>query len=67
MSFFPPVALIRKKHIIKHLHKSRAFSPRTAKTLKDAGVLNPHSLAQITEHLVFTGEIHRTPQGKYYM
>ena len=67
MAFFPPIPLIRKNIIVKRLIASGANSFDTAKTLTEAGVINPDGFRRITEHLVKTGVIHRTPDNKYYI
>ncbi len=67
MAFFPPVILIRKKVIIKRLRESGATSPETAKTLADAGIINPNVLPGVTERMVKKGIINKTADGKYYI
>lgn len=66
MAFFPPVPLIRRNMIIKRLKACGAVSPETAKTFREAGVINPNGFARVTEMLVRQGIIHRTADGKYY-
>lgn len=67
MVFFPPFILIRKKVIIKRLRQSGATSPETAKTLADAGIINPNILPGVTERMVKKGIINKTADGKYYI
>lgn len=67
MAFFPPFILIRKKVIIKRLRQSGATSPETAKTLADAGIINPNILPGVTERMVKKGIINKTADGKYYI
>ena len=67
MAFFPPIPLIRKNIIVKQLTDCGATSEATARTLAEAGVINPNGFKRITERLVKTGVIHRTPDGKYYV
>lgn len=67
MAFFPPIPLIRRNAIVKKLKKCGAHSPGTAKTLAEAGVINPKGFSPITEIMVRHGTIHRTPEGKYYI
>ena len=67
MAFFPPIPLIRKNVIIKKLTVCGAYSEATARTLADAGVINPNGFKRITERLVRIGSIHRTSDGRYYV
>lgn len=67
MAFFPPIPLIRRNHIIKQLRACGATSPETARTLSEAGVINPNRFKRITERLVRTGEIQRTGDNRYYL
>ena len=67
MVFIPPVPLIRRNLILRKLHACGAFSPETARTLAEAGIFNPNAFPIITERLVKRGELHRTPDGKYYL
>lgn len=67
MAFFPPIPLIRKNTIVKHLRDCGAVSAETAKSLAEAGVINPNGFKRITERLVWTGVIKRTSDGKYYL
>ncbi len=67
MAFFPPIPLIRRNLIIKRLKECGANSSETAKTLAEAGVINPNAFSHITEKLVKQGFIHRTADGKYYV
>lgn len=67
MAFFPPIPLIRRNHIIQQLKACGANSPETAKTLSEAGVINPNRFKRITDRLVKTGEIKKTEDNKYYI
>ena len=67
MAFFPPIPLIRKKVIVKRLMACGATSEATAKSLAEAGVINPHGFKRITERLVQSGVIHRTHDERYYV
>ena len=67
MAFFPPIPLIRKRLIQKKLRECGATSEQTAKTLAEAGVINPDGFRRITERLVETESIHRTEDGRYYI
>ena len=67
MAFFPPIPLIRRNHIVKRLKACGSVSAETAKTLAEAGVINPNALKRITERLVQTGVIKRTEEGRYYI
>ena len=67
MAFFPPIPLIRRNHIIQQLKACGATSPGTAKTLSEAGVINPNRFKRITDRLVKTGEIKKTEDNKYYI
>ena len=67
MAFFPPIPLIRRNVIVNSLRACGATTEETAKTLAEAGVINPNGFKRITERLVKTGEIHRTSDGRYYV
>ena len=67
MAFFPPIPLIRRNAIVKQLNTCGAVSEDTAKTLAEAGVINPDGFRRITDRLVKDGTIHRTKDGKYYI
>lgn len=67
MAFYPPVILIRKKVIIKRLRESGAVSPGTAKTLAEAGIINPNVFPGVTARMVKKGIINKTADGKYYI
>ena len=67
MAFFPPIPLIRKKAIVNQLRLAGATSESAAKSLAEAGVINPNGFPRITDRLVKTGVIHRTPDNKYYI
>ena len=67
MAFFPPIPLIRKNVIVKRLLSCGATSEEAAKTLAEAGVINPNGFKRITDRLVKMGSIHKTSDGKYYV
>lgn len=67
MAFFPPIPLIRKNIIVKQLLSCGATSEETAKTLAEAGVINPNGVKRITERLISMRIIHRTSDGRYYV
>ena len=67
MAFFPPIPLIRKKHIIKKLTESKAFSEETAKSYKEAGIINPERFNKINEKLINQKIIVKTKDNKYYL
>ena len=67
MAFFPPIPLIRRNVIIRKLKACGATSVETAKTLTEAGVINPNGFKRITDMLVETNVIHKTVDGKYYL
>ena len=67
MAFFPPIPLIRKNVILKKLRDCGATSEKTARTLAEAGVINPNGFKHITELLVRQGAIHRTSDIRYYV
>ncbi|MCR5263269.1 MAG: hypothetical protein K6D94_05305 [Clostridiales bacterium] len=67
MAFFPPIPLIRRNLIIRKLRACGATSEQTARTLAEAGVLNPDGFRRITERLVDNGTIRRTADGRYYV
>ncbi len=67
MAFFPPIPLIRRNVIIKKLKACGATSQETAKTLAEAGVINPSGFQRMTDKLVETKIIHQTADGKYYI
>ena len=47
MAFFPPIPLIRKNVILKKLRDCGATSEKTARTLAEAGVINPNGFKHI--------------------
>ena len=67
MAFFPPIPLIRKNVILKKLRDCGATSEKTARTLAEAGVINPNGFKRITELLVQQDAIHWTSDGRYYV
>ena len=67
MPFVMPIALMRKNLIIKRLRACGAVSEESAKSLAEAGVINPDGFKRITDRLVKTGGIHRDSDGRYYV
>lgn len=67
MAFFPPIPLIRRNVIIRKMKACGATSAETAKTLVEAGVINPNGFKRITDMLVETNVIHKTVDEKYYL
>ena len=67
MAFFPPIPLIRRNVIVRKLKVCGATSVETAKTLAEAGVINPNGFKRITDKLVETNVIHKTADAKYYL
>ena len=67
MAFIPPIPLIRRNVIIKKLKQCGATSAESAKTLAEAGVINPNGFKRVTEKLVETKIIHKISDGKYYI
>ena len=61
------VFALRKKMILEALEKCGAKSEETAKTLKDAGVVNPDSFGEFTGKLVAMELICRTADGRFYV
>lgn len=67
MAFFPPIPLIRRNVIVNRLRACGATSEKTARTLAEAGVINPNAFKRITDRLVESGVIHKTHDNKYYV
>ena len=67
MAFFPPIPLIRKKHIIKKLTECNAFSEETAKSFSAAGIINPNGFKNINEKLIKQKILVRTNDNKYFL
>ena len=67
MIFVPPLPLIRRKVIVKKLRNCGAVSAETAKTLAEAGIINPNIFPGVTERMIKKGTINRTTDGKYYV
>ena len=57
----------RRVLILRRLRKCGAFSPETAKSLAQAGILTPNMFPSFTNHLVETNVLGRTDDGKYYV
>lgn len=64
---FPPIPLIRRNHILSKLRSCGAVSAETAKTFKEAGIINPNAFMSITERLVKMGAIIRISGERYYL
>ena len=67
MPMIPPIPVIRRNMIVRKLQRCGAVSEETAKTLAEAGVLNPNGFARLTEILVKRGIIKTTGDGRYYI
>lgn len=67
MTFIPPIPLIRRNLIVRRLTACGAVSPETAKTLREACVLNPNGFGRVTETLVRRGTVCRTADGRYWL
>lgn len=67
MPFYHPLLLLRKRVIVNRLKDCGAISEKTAKSLVEAGVINPNGFERMTEILVEAGTIHKTSDGKYYV
>ena len=65
--FFPPIPLIREKIIIKKLTKNNAISEENAKTLAEAGIINPNGFKKVTEKMIEQQALIKTKEGKYYL
>lgn len=65
--FMPPIPLIRRNAIVRRLGVVGAVSEETAKTLREAGVLNPDGFSVITKRLLSRGVIARTQDGRYWL
>ena len=62
-----PAFLLRKKMIIKKLAQCGATSENSAKTLAEAGILNPNAFPKIIEDLEMQKILVRTKAKKYYL
>ena len=65
--FTSSVFALRKKLIMDALVSSGAKCEETAKTLKDAGVVNPDSFEEYTERLVGMGLLGKTKDGRFFV
>ena len=65
--FTSTVFALRKKMILDALEACGAKSEETAKTLKDAGVVNPESFEEYTEKLAGMGLLGKTSDGRFYV
>ena len=65
--FTSSVFALRKKLIMDALVKAGAKSEEAAKTLKDAGVVNPDSFEEYTEKLVGMGLLGKTKDGRFFV
>lgn len=63
---FAPVPLIRRNYVRNKLRKAGAFSPQTAVTLKQAGVINPTWFPQVTKAMVKARILAQVGE-KYYL
>jgi hypothetical protein len=63
--FIPPVAIIRKKRIIKRLWNAGAVSAETAKTLDEVGIFRGVGL--IISRLEVQGSLVNLGNEKYYV
>lgn len=64
--FVAPVPLIRRNYIIKKLRKCKAFSPETAVTFEEAGVINPHLFKGVNCAMIRQGTLVQCGE-KYYL
>ncbi len=62
-----PMLILRRAYIIRRLKKCGAVSEETAKTLAEAGVVNPGFFPKVTEMMVRQGHLLKTADGKYYL
>lgn len=67
MIVVPPLPLIRRNAIIKKLRNCGAVSAETAKTLAEAGLINPDIMPGVTERMIKKGIIKKTADGRYYI
>jgi len=65
--FTSSVFSLRKKLIMDALVNCGAKTEETAKTLRDAGIVNPDGFEQYTEKLVAMGLLGKTKDGRYYV
>lgn len=61
-----PVPLIRKKYIIQKLRECNAFSPETAVTFEQAGIVNPHLFGRVNQVLINQRVLGKCGE-KYYL
>ena len=62
-----PVFRLRQKLILEKLKECGAVSEESAKTLEEAGVINPNAFPKITEDLVNKKKLVKTESQKYYL
>ena len=62
-----PAFLLRKRMIVKKLEKYGAISEESAKTLEEAGVINPNAFPKVTEDLEKQKILVKTKDNKYYL
>lgn len=65
--FFPPIPLIRKKHIVKKLSDCGATTPATAVSFEKAGIINPNGFSAVTTRLLNSRVIGKTSDGRFYV
>ena len=65
--FTSSVFALRRRLIADALRKSGARTPETAKTLAEAGVVNPDLFEEYTEKLVLLEVIRKTGDSRYYV
>lgn len=62
-----PTFKLRQKLILEKLKECGAVSEESAKTLEEAGVINPNAFPKITEDLVNKKKLVKTESQKYYL
>ncbi|MCH5206836.1 MAG: hypothetical protein J1F09_07755 [Oscillospiraceae bacterium] len=62
-----PAFKLRQKLILEKLKECGAVSEESAKTLEEAGVINPNAFPKITEDLVNKKKLVKTESQKYYL
>lgn len=65
--FFPPIPLIRRKHVVKKLKAANAYTPDTAVTFREAGIRFPDGFCMVTKVLLLRGVIVSCLDGRYYL
>lgn len=64
--FTSSVFAMRKAMILEALQREQAFSPETAVTMEEAGIVNIENFREYTESLVNQEVIRRTGDGRFY-